>query len=157
MAAVRARATIVRRRPPERWPRRKMMAPMMKKTIHRITLRCALFWAVCLAAAVPATASSLRCGNDLIMVGDAAYLVERKIEKCGRILQRTVVGERKMREFIPFGPPFAEEGRRYGRWSTRTVVIETWFVLIDSYTDYCYALTFEGGTLVDIGDFKKCE
>ena len=115
-------------------------------------------WVVILAAAAgPAAASSLRCGGDLIRVGDPAYLVERRIEKCGRILQRNVVGERKLREFVPYGHPFPEEDRRYGRWATRTVVVETWFVLIDSYTDYCYALTFEGGRLTHIGDFQECE
>ena len=130
----------------------------MKRSVCHPNRWLALIWiAGLLAAAAPAAASSLRCGNDLIIVGDAAYLVARKIEKCGRILQRAVVGERKRREFVPFGFPFAEEDRPHGRWSTRTVVVETWFVLIDSYTDYCYELTFEGGKLTDIGDFQKCE
>jgi len=129
----------------------------MKSTVHAILRACLLPVLALLLAGRPAEASSLRCGNDLIYTGDPAYVVERKIERCGRILQRSVTGERKMREWVPFGHPFPESDRRYGRTTVRTVVIETWFVLVDSYTDYCYELTFEGGRLMKIGDFQDCE
>jgi hypothetical protein len=115
-------------------------------------------WCIALALVAPvrAAGSSLRCGNDLIYVGDVAYVVERKLAGCGEILSRAVVGERKVREFIPWGHPFSTNERRYGRYAMRTVLIETWFVRVDSYTDYCYELTFEGGRLSEIGDFQQC-
>ncbi len=109
-----------------------------------------------MASPVRASGSSLRCGNNLIYVGDVAYVVERKLEGCGEILSRAVTGERKVREYMPWGHPFSTNDRRYGRYAKRTVVIETWFVRIDSYTDYCYELTFEGGKLIEIGDFQQC-
>jgi len=126
---------------------------------QRLLCICAPLVAVCMVLGMtsPAQAgSSLRCGNGLIHVGDVTYVVERKLEGCAEILSRAVVGERKIREWMPWGHPFSTNDRRYGRYATRSVIIETWFVRIDSYTDYCYELTFEGGRLIEIGDFQQC-
>jgi hypothetical protein len=121
-----------------------------------LALALILWWLLWLPGNALAAGSSLRCGNDLIRIGDVAYVVERKLDDCGEILSRAVTGERKVREWTPWGHPFSTNDRRYGRYAMRTVLIETWFVRIDSYTDYCYELTFEGGRLIEIGDFQQC-
>ncbi len=96
----------------------------MKKGMMLLLVGCMLF---------PGTASALRCGQGLVMVGDVKAKV---LAECGEPQYRETVGER-------------ESARRKGEgaWKKTTKKVEEWTYNCGE-GDFIYVLTFEGGKLV---------
>ena len=84
---------------------------------------------------------TLRCGNDLIQVGDSAYLVESKVNECGEVFSKTDITKKVWHSFP-------------NSYFEVIVTGEAWFVLVNGY---CYDLKFEGNKLTEIGGFIRCE
>ena len=100
--------------------------------------------------------AGLRCGNDLIQIGDSAYKVTKKISKCGKILAKEehnkLLSSGTKKSLVVGNIGTSSESHR-----STTLLIGTWYILIDSYTDYCYDLTFVDKILKKIGDYEECE
>ena len=87
----------------------------------------------------------IRCGNDLISVGDTRFDVQVKLGDCGSILDRQQVGTRTETEAAATGT-VAEER-----------VVERWHIRVNERGGaYCYPLTFVEGVLTEIGSWRRC-
>ena len=99
-----------------------------------------------LAAAIAATLISqsveagIRCGNELIKIGDFTGAVADKLGNCGKITYQVNLG--------------TEEEFRNDRWITFAVT--RWYVVVDERGGrYKYPLTFKNGRLTDIGRWQR--
>lgn len=89
--------------------------------------------------------AGIRCGNDLISVGDTSFEVRIKLDLCGSIIEKERVGTTT--ETQSEGEKAVAEERN----------IERWYIRVNEKGGaYCYPLTFEGGRLLEIGTWRKC-
>jgi hypothetical protein len=87
------------------------------------------------------TASALRCGNNLVQVGDLKYEV---LLNCGKPVSTEVIGyiDRVEIEFID---------NRVSEKRIRVMKIEEWILEVTNYgTTYHYSLVFDGNELKEI-------
>jgi hypothetical protein len=87
------------------------------------------------------TASALRCGNNLVQVGDLKYEV---ILNCGEPVSTEVIGyiDRVEIDFID---------NRVSEKRIRVMKIEEWILEVTNYgTTYHYSLVFDGNELKEI-------
>ena len=88
--------------------------------------------------------SGIRCGNDIISVGDTKTIVASKIQSCGQIIDKD--------SYIKETENSSEENsikiqKKIDLWSVR---------IQERGSHYCYPLTFEDGILIDIGSWDRC-
>ena len=92
--------------------------------------------------------SKLRCGKELVSVGDSSYVVQKK---CGEPISVNVVGADKRGKTRQSAD---EDGAvKSGSFQSKERLIEEWTTCVDfGYSSYCYVhvLTFKGGKLVNI-------
>jgi hypothetical protein len=101
-----------------------------------------LVWAtwVCQAQA------GIRCGNDLISVGETSFAVQIKLENCGSVIAKEQIGT-STETTEASDAEVAEEH-----------FVERWFIRVkERGGTYCYPLTFEQGLLREIGTWRKCQ
>lgn len=99
---------------------------------------------VLLLSAVAAQAG-IRCANDLISKGDTTFEVQLKLKQCGEVLGQEVIRKERIQGK---GDVDIEVERR----------IELWHIRVQEQGGaYCYPLTFEEGTLKEIGSWKRCD
>ena len=85
---------------------------------------------------VPDSSFAIRCGSDIIELGDTTFEVEMKLEECGKVLKKYVSRR-------PSGSSRPE--------------IQRWHIRVEErVTAYCYPLTFEDGVLTKILDWTEC-
>ena len=85
------------------------------------------------------TAFALRCGNDLISIGDFKYKV---LNSCGQPVSKEVIGYIDRED---------SDGNRI-----RVMKIEEWIIRITNYgTTYYYSLVFEGNKLFKINTVSQ--
>jgi hypothetical protein len=108
--------------------------------------RCEMKIGYTLAAVIVATLISqsveagIRCGNELIKIGDSTGAVADKLGNCGKITYQVNLG--------------TEEELRNDRWIT--FVVTRWYVVVDERGGrYKYPLTFKNGRLTDIGRWQR--
>jgi hypothetical protein len=86
---------------------------------------------------LPNNGFAIRCGNDLIQIGDTAFQVPMKLKECGQVLNKYVA-------------------RRNSSRSSRNKV-ELWHIRVEERVSaYCYPLFFESGILTKIRDWTEC-
>ena len=97
--------------------------------------------------------AGIRCGNGLIKIGDSTYQVNKKLEKCGEVLDREVI------------ETHASGTASYDPYSDTTSVHfqenrinkERWWIRVDERGgSYCYPLIFKKGKLIDIEPWERC-
>lgn len=90
--------------------------------------------------------AGIRCGNDLISIGDSSSQVMMKLSKCGEVLGKEVVSKETIKESKQNGETKKE------KW------IEKWHIRVkERGSMYCYPLVFEEGALKDIGSWSRCD
>lgn len=93
--------------------------------------------------------AGIRCGNDIISIGDTKILVTSKIQSCGRILDKDTytkeISDSSGEEEIKTSKRI---DIRIDRWSVR---------IKERGGYYCYPLTFEDGILTNIGSWSRCD
>ena len=100
----------------------------MKKSI--------IITALAIGFVLPDLGFAIRCGNDIIEIGDTTFEVEMKLEECGKVLKKYVARRRS-------GSSRPEK--------------ERWHIRVEErVTAYCYPLTFEDGILTEIRDWTEC-
>lgn len=80
------------------------------------------------------SSAGIRCGRDIITIGDHSFTVLTKLQDCGNILGRMTIGY---------------EADRRGSEK----LVEHWLIKVGQY---CYILKFSGGELIEIGNWQKC-
>lgn len=85
--------------------------------------------------------AGIRCGNDIISIGNTKILVTNKIQSCGRILDKDTYTKE-------ISDSSGGEGIRIDFWSVR---------IKERGGHYCYPLTFEDGILTTIGSWSRCD
>ena len=97
--------------------------------------------------------SKLRCGKELVSVGDSSYVVKNK---CGEPLSVNIIGADKRGKITQ---RVDENGTvKSGSFQSKERLVEEWIFCIDfGYSSYCYVhvLTFKGGKLVKIENTHK--
>jgi len=95
--------------------------------------------------------AGIRCGNDIISIGDTKILVINKIQSCGHILDKDAYTKE-----ISDSPSGKEEIKTPKK---TTIRIDLWSVRIKERGGhhYCYPLTFEDGILTHIGSWSRCD
>jgi len=93
--------------------------------------------------------AGVRCGNDIISIGDTKITVVNKLQSCGKILNKdtyTKEIETQLEE--------NEDGEKI-KIQKR---IDLWSIRIQERGNnhYCYPLTFEDGILTEIGRWSRC-
>jgi len=84
--------------------------------------------------------AGIRCGNDLISIGDSTMTVMTKLSGCGRVVHRETLR--------------TEEEFQRGKWVTVTVT--EWYIVVEERgRKYGYPLTFKGGRLIAIGRWHR--
>ena len=90
--------------------------------------------------------AGIRCGNDLISVGDTSFEARIKLETCGTVIDKERVGTTTE----------TQSGGK--RAAARERLIERWYIRVhERGGTYCYPLTFEEGLLKEIGIWRKCD
>lgn len=93
--------------------------------------------------------AGIRCGNDLISIGDTPSEVMLKLRKCGEILDKEVTRKEIYVEAV--GEDSKEKVKK-------EKLIEHWYIRVKERGGmYCYTLSFEEGRLTDIGDWSRCD
>lgn len=110
-----------------------------------------LFSSILMAAIILSaspTLAGIRCGNDIISIGDTSFEVMAKISRCGEVLSKETVGKETS----------IENGSTTGDKIKKVRVVELWYVRVkEGSNSYCYPLTFEEGRLKNIGSWKRCD
>ncbi|MEJ2639140.1 MAG: DUF2845 domain-containing protein [Desulfosarcinaceae bacterium] len=95
---------------------------------------------------VSQASAGIRCGNDLITIGDTGFEVLAKLETCGRVIDKAPVATR------------TETERNGKEEESEERLIERWYIRVDEKgSGYCYPLTFEKGILIEIGGWHRCD
>jgi hypothetical protein len=90
--------------------------------------------------------AGIRCGNDLITIGETSFEVLTKLEACGHLIDKEPVATR------------TETDRSDQEETSEEHLIERWYIRVDEKGGgYCYPLTFEEGILKEIGGWHQCE
>nr|WP_320192599.1 DUF2845 domain-containing protein [uncultured Desulfobacter sp.] len=113
------------------------------KQICIIVLACFLFYDGIAFAGV-------RCGNDIISIGDIKTTVVSKLQSCGEILNKdtyTKEIETELNEKEGWGKIKIQ--KRIDLWSIR--------IREKGSNYYCYPLTFEDNILTEIGRWSRCD
>lgn len=93
--------------------------------------------------------AGIRCGNDIISVGDSMAQVVMKLSKCGKVLDKNVVSTETT---------INRDDTSDGDKIKKKKVTEIWFIRVSERGGmYCYPLTFEEGFLKSIGDWSQCD
>lgn len=92
--------------------------------------------------------AGIRCQNDIISIGDMSFEVTAKLNICGEVLDKKIVAKETIVE--------TNEESADKKVKTEKL-IELWYIRVNERGGpYCYPLTFEGGRLKSIGDWKRC-
>ena len=90
--------------------------------------------------------AGIRCANDIISTGETTSQVQMKLQLCGEVLSKEVVGEE------------AEKVKQGDEQKERKKLVERWYIRVQERGGkYCYPLTFEEGILQNIGNWSKCD
>jgi len=96
----------------------------------------------------------IRCGNDLISIGDRAFRVQITLKKCGEVLDKEVI-ETTSQGSVYYDPETDENRATYQEDTTKT---ERWWIRVDEGGGfYCYPLIFEAGTLTKVERWESCD
>jgi hypothetical protein len=119
----------------------------MKKYFIILTLTISFF--------IPDTVfSRIRCGNDLISIGDRAFRVQRTLKQCGEVLDKEVI-ETTSQGSLYYDPETDENRATY---QEDTIKKERWWIRVDEGSGYyCYPLIFEAGTLKKVERWESCD
>ncbi|MFO7667010.1 MAG: hypothetical protein R6V76_10355 [Desulfobacterales bacterium] len=98
------------------------------------------------------SAIALKCGNDLIQVGDTTWEVRTALTNNGG----KIIGNEKAGTHRTSGYYTLDGGRDY---ISNSEPIEKWFISIpgENGSPYCYELTFIGPILKKIGSGAECK
>jgi hypothetical protein len=81
--------------------------------------------------------AGIRCGNDIIEIGDTTFEAQIKLQECGQVL----------------GKDFVQKSLGDGTINK----VENWYIRVEERGGaYCYPLIFESGVLKEIGNWKEC-
>ncbi|WP_319574854.1 DUF2845 domain-containing protein [uncultured Desulfobacter sp.] len=93
--------------------------------------------------------AGVRCGNDIISIGDTKTTVVSKLRECGDILNKdTYTKEIKTQLNKKKGGEKITIQKRIDLWSIR---------IRERGGHYCYPLTFEDDILTEIGQWSRCD
>ena len=117
---------------------------------------------ILLLALLANSAFALRCGNDLILIGDTTMKVRLalKSKNCGEIIEKEFAGETEHRTFNAKTKYYPAYSKTKGHYTSDTKKIEKWFIMVKSSyggIHYCYELTFVDSKLKEIGSGIKCK
>lgn len=105
-----------------------------------------LFFTLFLVLIYPVQAG-IRCGNDIISIGETTSQVKLKLGKCGEVLDKEIVRIET-----------AEEENRNFKAKKEKKLVERWYIRVKERGGmYCYPLTFDEGLLQSIGNWSKCD
>jgi hypothetical protein len=101
---------------------------------------------VAMVLSVVSAHAGIRCGDDLIAVGETSFEVQIKLESCGSVIAKKQVG--KSTETKKKGDTDVEKER----------LVERWYIRVNERGGtYCYPLIFEQGLLNEIGNWRQCD
>ncbi len=93
--------------------------------------------------------AGIRCGNDIISIGDISSEVMIKLKKCGEVLNKEVISKETVIE---------TDVKKIGDKVKKETLTERWYIRVkESGGTYCYPLSFEEGSLQSIGIWRKCD
>ena len=94
--------------------------------------------------------AGVRCGNDIISIGDSKTTVVGKLRSCGEILNKdTYTKEEEKQLDKKEGGEKIKIQKRIDLWSIR--------IRERGNNHYCYPLTFEDDVLTEVGQWSRCE
>jgi hypothetical protein len=96
----------------------------------------------------------IRCGNDTISIGDTSYRVTTKVRKCGEVLDKEVI-ETTAEGTMSYNPNSDTESVNY---QEDRIERERWWIKVNERGgSYCYPLIFEGGKLIKVERWERCD
>lgn len=102
--------------------------------------------------------AGIRCGSDIIGVGDSTMDVMIRLRNCGEVIAKEEVQKNVDGTFEARTDYHNNYSQTKGDFKAAVRTIEKWYIRVDEGRGnyYCYPLFFESGYLTYVGDYAEC-